>query len=299
MTPTLKINGNEIAIKSSTFPTGENYIRIADDKEVIRVLEDSCGDPFVVEVTLTSPMATEIMDALLIVDAVKYIVEFDDNVEYILHCPYLPYSRQDRVCSVGESLSLKVFLKLVATQFNTLTTYDIHNPSATHSIVGMNTPNLKVVEIPINYSNSEEFLQRLGNTSFTEYASSEDTVFISVDKGALQRVSQAHSQNMNTNGIVVFDKVRDKGDVITTITPKGTELLKGAKYGIIVDDICDGGATFISIAKTIASINPNILLTLVVSHGVFSKGITGVLTPWYNSIEVANTKYNLRKWSVL
>src|SRR6266436_4439963 len=41
---------------------------------------------------------------------------------------------------------------------------------------------------------------------------------------------------------------------------------------LIVDDICDGGGTFIGLAELIHGINPGMELSLYVSHGIFSKG---------------------------
>lgn len=41
---------------------------------------------------------------------------------------------------------------------------------------------------------------------------------------------------------------------------------------LIVDDICDGGATFIAIAEALKSLSPK-KIDLMVSHGVFSKGL--------------------------
>ena len=44
------------------------------------------------------------------------------------------------------------------------------------------------------------------------------------------------------------------------------------KY-IIVDDICDGGRTFIELAKAIHGSRPTAEVYLVVTHGIFSNGL--------------------------
>lgn len=49
--------------------------------------------------------------------------------------------------------------------------------------------------------------------------------------------------------------------------PEG--LLQQGDDILIVDDICDGGATFLKIAKEL----PNTNLYLYVTHGIFSKGL--------------------------
>ena len=48
--------------------------------------------------------------------------------------------------------------------------------------------------------------------------------------------------------------------------------LKG-KIAIISDDICDGGMTFIGIAKALRALNCEHIV-LYVTHGIFSKGLS-------------------------
>lgn len=47
--------------------------------------------------------------------------------------------------------------------------------------------------------------------------------------------------------------------------------LETGRY-LIVDDICDGGATFNGLADVIHEQNPQVILDLYVTHGIFSKG---------------------------
>jgi len=42
---------------------------------------------------------------------------------------------------------------------------------------------------------------------------------------------------------------------------------------LIVDDICDGGGTFTLLAKAICEVKPDCNIDLVVSHGIFSRGL--------------------------
>jgi ribose-phosphate pyrophosphokinase len=43
------------------------------------------------------------------------------------------------------------------------------------------------------------------------------------------------------------------------------------KY-IIIDDICDGGRTFVELAKAIKAGRPTAKIYLIVTHGIFSAG---------------------------
>jgi ribose-phosphate pyrophosphokinase len=83
------------------------------------------------------------------------------------------------------------------------------------------------------------------------------------DEGAQERY-----KDLLLSGVVVISamKLRDRstGKIITTAMP---ELPPGQSV-LMVDDICDGGATFISLAKLM----PDREISLYVSHGIFSKG---------------------------
>lgn len=52
---------------------------------------------------------------------------------------------------------------------------------------------------------------------------------------------------------------------------------------VVVDDICDGGGTFIGLAKALTPANKDYTLDLWVSHGIFSHGLAG-LQPYYDRI---------------
>lgn len=63
---------------------------------------------------------------------------------------------------------------------------------------------------------------------------------------------------------------------------------------IIVDDICDGGGTFLGLADELMKYHPN-SLRLAVTHGLFTKGIE-ILLERFDQIftldHIQNTKYN-------
>lgn len=52
---------------------------------------------------------------------------------------------------------------------------------------------------------------------------------------------------------------------------------------LIVDDICDGGGTFVGLAKYIKERVVQCDLDLLVTHGLFSQGV-GVLKPYFNTV---------------
>ena len=66
---------------------------------------------------------------------------------------------------------------------------------------------------------------------------------------------------------------------------------------LIVDDLCDGGATFIAEAKYLKKLFPDISLSLFVYHGIFSKGIT-ILLEHFDHIYCTNSYQTINHSSV-
>lgn len=74
-------------------------------------------------------------------------------------------------------------------------------------------------------------------------------------------------------------KTRDVASGNSKITGFGIEPIVGVQKLLIVDDICDGGGTFIGLADHIKSLGSSyeIEMDLYVSHGLFSKGIDALV----------------------
>ena len=124
-------------------------------------------------------------------------------------------------------------------------------------------------------------------------------ILISPDAGAKTKAEElykSHSSSFDT--ISYCNKKRD---------PK-TGKLSGFEAGhpdylgkpcIIIDDICDGGGTFIGLAKELKKHNAGNLY-LAVSHGIFSKGFSSLLGYHFHKIFTTNSyrRPNKRQQSV-
>lgn len=98
-------------------------------------------------------------------------------------------------------------------------------------------------------------------------------VLVSPDGGALKKIFDV-AEEFKIPNIVTAMKHRD----INTGKITHTEVPDLGKYGkdhkfVIVDDICDGGRTFIELAKEIRKQNGDSDIYLIVTHGVFSNGL--------------------------
>jgi ribose-phosphate pyrophosphokinase len=95
---------------------------------------------------------------------------------------------------------------------------------------------------------------------------------VSPDAGAYKKVFDVATW-FKINKIITASKVRDvnTGKILRTEGPSIENHSDEMKY-VIVDDICDGGRTFIELAKVIKEQKPNAKIYLVVTHGIFSAG---------------------------
>jgi len=113
----------------------------------------------------------------------------------------------------------------------------------------------------------------------------EEVVLISPDGGALKKIYKV-AEYLGGVEVIECSKKRD----VKTGQLSGFRVyeddLKG-KHCMIVDDICDGGGTFLGLAEELRAKNAG-ALSLAVSHGIFSKGVE-VLTDQFDYVFTTNS----------
>lgn len=166
--------------------------------------------------------------------------------------PYFPYARQDRVMVRNEPFSLKVFCDLLnSLNLSSVEIWDAHSDVTPALIKNCNVvPQWEIAEKTMP---SEYFKERL---------------FISPDAGAYKKVSKLIADDKR---IAIGVKNRDAEGNITHTGVFSPIPIEGQDC-VIVDDICDGGRTFIELAKTLKAKGAK-TVTLYVTHGIFSKGL--------------------------
>lgn len=242
-----------IDYKSFNFSAGEIQVRLPDI---------SGFDSLVIESKY--PSSQDLMEIFLVYNAINEALNFEGSVTLFL--PYLPYSRQDRACYTGEAFSLFTLAKLIATQArgkDKIVTWDVHS-DVSDKVFKQQCLNL------INVS-SEDLLERFlkKGVNFDP-----ETVVVAPDKGAKFRACLA-ARAIGCQEVCYAEKERNPDDgSITSIRfnpqVKGPSPFEG-KHVLIADDICDGGRTFIELAKILRKQYPA-SITLYVTHGIFSRG---------------------------
>ncbi len=234
-------------ITAFQFSAGERQVRLP-----VLAMPPRIERKLVVRAHIGNPES--ILDLLLTVDALRRHYSSLAHVEKILYLPYLPYSRQDRVCAKGEALSISVFARLINSLcFDKVVTLDCHSEVGVSLID--NCQNISQVELV------RSCLDPKGKR----------IAFVSPDAGASKKIFELYSTSGNNAMLVKADKVRNPvSGEITGVSVNYTELPHEWQY-LIVDDICDGGRTFIELAQVLKNKGATDI-HLWVTHGIFSKG---------------------------
>ena len=246
----------EIKPQISIFPGGEINTKLILDGIWI---SSDCH----VNITAHIKSSNHLMALLMITDALRRIGA--EKIELIM--PYIPYARQDRVNNLGESLSIKVFTDLINSQnYNTVEIWDSHSDVAVALL---------------------DRCHHVRQQDMVPYNVVFGKTLVSPDAGALKKI-YTFATVFDIANIVKADKIRDTktGEISgTAVHFNGNET--DNTHFIIADDICDGGRTFIELAKEIKRTFPLAKVDLLVTHGIFSKGFD-VFVGWINRIYVIN-----------
>jgi ribose-phosphate pyrophosphokinase len=244
------IDHNHIYYKHFFFGGGEQHIQINADR--LYMVES-------VTIMLPYMQDSEIIKLALIVDALRRA----GCKSMSLKIPYFPAARQDRVCNIGEPLSVKVYADLInAMKFDKVIVFDPHS-DVTPALLN----NVQVVD---NCEFVAHVFSRLNgeivngmSTDFMKRA-----VLVSPDAGSNKKVANV-AKYLYTRGykdvpVVRADKLRNvaTGEIIET-TVYADDLT--GKHCLIVDDICSKGGTFCALAKVLKAKGAE-KVYLVVSH---------------------------------
>lgn len=249
---------NATVIPVYKFPNGE--LRVNVPSEAIR---KSLGNT----ITMLSYDSDSILALMFIVDAIR---QQQPSAELDLYMPYLMYSRQDRLCNDGESFTLKVFANLI----NSLN-FTVVRVQDAHSGVGPALIDRCVSVEPANMAYNPKFIQwiDLVKQAYPDAALN----VVAPDAGASKKVfkfAATLAQNVDYPiNFVQANKIRNVSDghiVRTTVDfqPDPDKIY----INLVMDDICDGGATFIELSKKLTGIN-----MLYITHGFFTRGIAHLL----------------------
>lgn len=268
-------NGNSLEFEVINFPMGEIHVRLPVGDSIFE-------RDFFADVIWRYRNPQDLIELVLLVNALKNA----GKALSTLVIPYLPYSRQDRVAVPGDSFSLKAICEVLDNlDADKIITIDVHSDVA----AGCFTRTQFKSYIPAD--EVLKFVERihLPTSSFT---------LIAPDAGAAKRTFSfmkygfgdfmqcLKSRNPKTG---VLDSFQAIGEVKT-------------ENALIIDDICDGGGTFIGLGKILKEKGFK-KLYLWTTHGGYTKGTDELLkiyerlgcTTSYRLLGESETKMHIKQ----
>ncbi len=268
---TIKVNGQEI-----------NYTIFNGGEVHLSVPEEALDNPVDIEAGLYS--SDDIMALAMVTDSIK---RQNPMAKLALRMPYLPYARQDRVCNPGEALGVAVMADMInAMNFDMVLVHDCHSDVGTALL--NNTWNKPPEDI---ISNAAKDTDGIFKADILEDL--ENVVLVSPDAGAEKKVFKV-AESLGIDKVLLASKVRDvkSGNIVSTSICNGDddELFSSIDYKyLVVDDLCDGGRTFVELGKVLNDKYglDKTQLRLYVTHGIFAKGFED-LSEYYEVIYCHN-----------
>ena len=244
---------NPIKFKAFTFKGGEPHIKI----------EDNYNSPVDVMVTCRINSMEDLGLLMVAHDALLYSGWLNKRFLFI---PYFPGARQDRRMVKGEPLTVKIYAEVInRMNWDGVKVFDPHS-DVTPAVIDrcVVEDNHLFVRACLREITS---IQPTSPSDFSMWG--KEFHLVSPDAGANKKI-QKLARACATSAVIKCDKTRDVSNGNITGFEVYSDDLEG-KDAIIVDDICDGGGTFVGLAEELKKKNAG-KLHLIVSHGIFSKG---------------------------
>lgn len=188
--------------------------------------------------------------------------------EFVLDLPYTPYARQDRRCNPGEAFGIKVF-------------GDYINRMDFKAVI-LTDPHSDVTAACIDRA---EIMDQ--ESVFGQVHDFGSWYIVAPDMGAKKK-AEAFAKATCALGVITCYKERNMhtGEIVSQGVIGGENIPKGARL-FVLDDICDGGRTFVGVAELLQQFEPSDL-ELAVTHGIFSYG-TDVVTKVFDHVYTTNS----------
>lgn len=251
----MKIKFPSNDIKLINYPGGEIQIRLKPE-----IVEQAANEDVIVEAHVHSPgnfLALRLLASALAGDN-------RGNVR-ILNIPYLPYARADRRFVPGDCHGLQTFGEIMGHSFDVVNALDVHNRQAAYELV----PGLKD-------ASPAPLIDRAIREFSAEY-NTRNIVILFPDEGAALRYSiPSHVSSVHLQKLYAKKKRNAETGAFEGFEVPARNQFESDKV-LIIDDICDGGGTFIGISEALAAQGFNPRLGLYVTHGIFSRGISPLL----------------------
>lgn len=272
---------SDVTFKVSKFPDGQQQIKI-DNESLKSKAEQLSWTETIVQI---KSRLNNFLDLELIIETVVSLRGLGVK-EIHLYTPYFLGSRSDIKFEEGSNNYLKEIICPIINNLK-LESITILDPHST------------VLEGCLNNFRKIDNRQVVERFITDTNATLDSFILISPDGGALKKIYKTAEQIGYKGEVITCSKSRGvDGKISKTVVPDLIDSIRDNKNFILVDDLIDGGKTFIEIAKIIkeqiAEYNKShepantSKLYLIVTHGIFSKGF-GELAQYFEAIYTTNS----------
>jgi len=274
-----------IKFKVSNFPDGQQAVTILEEGIQKHESFRNLNDPVIIKSRLTS-----FRDLELVICANKALRELGVK-DVKLEIAYLLGARSDRKFETGSVNYIKeVIAPIINMQnFSSVTVLDAHSDVTEACLINYRKETNAGL---VSFTLRDYFKE--GSIDYSKMR------LISPDAGALKKVYDVAESIGYKEEIIIASKHRDvvSGKITHTEVPLREDDLD--KDFFILDDVIDGGRTFIEIAKALREKGGTGKIFLVVTHGIFSAGLKplnehfdGIYTT--NSyVDISDSEFSLR-----
>ncbi|CAB4154765.1 PrsA Phosphoribosylpyrophosphate synthetase [uncultured Caudovirales phage] len=259
------LTNSEIKYEINKFPDGQQSISIPTSQFYPRVskYDTNKAQAFKIGDTIKIHSHLNSFQDLELIICAKKILDNLGTPQVVLHVPYFLGARSDRRFEEGTVHYLKeVICPIInSLKFAAVVVLDPHS-----DVLEACLDNIVKVD---NHLIVKHALTAIDNKNDAR----DRICLVSPDAGAYKKIFDV-AKKFEINNVITATKVRDlkTGKILHTEVPLQEAMwYKDVKF-VIVDDICDGGRTFIEIAKAIRDQLPNAKIYLIVTHGIFSAG---------------------------
>lgn len=246
---------DEAACKSWKYPGGEVGVRALEVPPRILAHVQSSDD---------------LLRLLLYLQATR--LTFDGRVVFI---PYLPYARQDRAAVAGDPDALDALARLLGTTtVREFVTLDVHSKHARDRFLEAGCMLTSLSPLPYLERYVDGLVRR-----------ERPLVLVAPDAGAREKVTEYALGLARPGGVSIIccakKRASDTGALSGFEIVSAPDALPEHASVVVVDDICDGGGTFLGVAETLrAKYGGALQLHLFTSHGIYSKGLETLLAAY-------------------
>lgn len=201
-----------------------------------------------------------------------------NGLDVRLSLSYLPYGRQDKDVSNNATFALNTFAHLVnSLDFDEVVITDPHSEIALELI-----------------NNSKAIYPSLALQA--AIAETKSDLICYPDKGALTKYTEVKAYDrLIGHNYIHGEKNRDQ--LTGNITGYKVVGECAGKRVLIVDDICDGGATFKILAKDLLAAGAE-SVSLFVTHGIFSRGVMSLFEAGITDVFTADGNVRVKPTTV-